>query len=188
MTQALLGLCRGEAAAEDLAGLVYTDLRRLANALLRRERQGHTLQATALVHEAWLRLVDATAFRDTDAQDARQQFLGLAATVMRRILVEHARARLAIKRGGQRQREELGDVPDPGAPDAAELLDLDAAVHALAAQRPRAGKIAELRIYGGLSVAEAAEVAGVSLTVAKGEWAIAQALLARWLRDLPQNH
>ncbi|MCC7061791.1 MAG: RNA polymerase subunit sigma [Planctomycetes bacterium] len=188
MTQALLGLCRGEAAAEDLAGLVYTDLRRLANALLRRERQGHTLQATALVHEAWLRLVDATAFRGNDAQDARQQFLGLAATVMRRILVEHARARLAIKRGGQRQREELGDVPDPGAPDAAELLDLDAAVHALAAQRPRAGKIAELRIYGGLSVAEAAEVAGVSLTVAKGEWAIAQALLARWLRDLPQNH
>ena len=79
-------------------------------------------------------------------------------------------------------------MPAPGAPDAAELLDLDAAVHALAAQRPRAGKIAELRIYGGLSVAEAAEVAGVSLTVAKGEWAIAQALLARWLRDLPQNH
>lgn len=185
MTRALVGLCRGEAVGDQLSQLVYADLRRLANALLRHERRGHTLQATALVHEAWLRLVDSTMFRDGAMDDARRQFLGLAATAMRRILVEHARARLASKRGGRHAREELLDVADPGAPDAAEVLDLDQAVQSLASRRPRAGRIAELRIYGGMSVAEAAAVTGVSTTVAKGEWAIAQALLSRWLRELP---
>ena len=176
-------LCRGEAVVADLAELVYDDLRRLANALLRHERRTHTLQATALVHEAWLRLVDTAVLGADGVDAARQQFLGLAATAMRRILIDHARARLSEKRGGGRVGEELAEVAAATA-DPAELLDLDAAVQTLAARRPRAGRLAELRIYGGMSLAEAAEVEGTSLTVAKGEWAIAQALLGRWLRSM----
>ncbi len=181
VTRVLKRLCHGEAVASDLADLVYADLRRLASALLNRERRSHTLQATALVHEAWLRLVDVSALGESAPQAARQKFLGLAATAMRRVLVEHARARLSEKRGGGRPPAELGEVAASDA-DPAELLDLDAAVQTLTERRPRAGRIAELRIYGGMSLAEAAEVAGLSGTVAKGEWAIAQALLGRWLR------
>jgi RNA polymerase sigma factor (TIGR02999 family) len=184
VTEAIDRLCRGEAIPADLPQLVYEDLRRVASALLRRERRGHTLQATALVHEAWLRLVDGKAPTGEVPSAARSQFLGFAATAMRRILVEHARARLRDKRGGGRQPEELVDVPADAGDDAAELLDLDAAVRGLAERRPRAGRIAELRIYGGLSLAEAAGVAGLSLTVAKGEWAVAQALLGRALRGM----
>ena len=184
VTRVLDRLCRGEAVVDDLSQLVYGDLRRLAHALLRRERRSHTLQATALVHEAWLRLVDTDALLGAGVEAAHQQFLGLAAVAMRRILVEHARARLSQKRGSGHVHEGLAEVAVEG-DDAAELLDLDAAVQALAERRPSAGRIAELRIYGGLSVAEAAAVAGMSRTVAKGEWAIAQALLGRWLRGLP---
>lgn len=187
VTRVLDRLCRGEAVGDDLSQLVYEDLRRVASALLRRERKGHTLQATALVHEAWLRLVDATALHGDGVKEARQKFLGLAAVSMRRILVEHARARLRDKRGGGISREQLTDVAAAGDADPAELLDLDEGIKALAARRPRAGRIAELRIYGGLSTAEAGEAAGVSLTVAKTEWAVAQALLGRWLRGMPQE-
>lgn len=186
VTQAFDRLCRGESAGIDLPQLVYEDLRRLASALLRRERRAHTLQATALVHEAWLRLVDESAFAGDGAREARQRFLGFAATAMRRILIDHARARLSSKRGGGQPIGELGEVPAPDTTDAAELLDLDAALQQLAERRPRAGRIAELRIYGGLSLAEAADAAELSLTVAKGEWALAQALLGRWLRELPR--
>lgn len=184
VTRVLDRLCRGETVADDLSQLVYADLRRLASALLRRERPSHTLQATALVHEAWLRLVDTEALHSEGATQARQRFLGLAANAMRRILIEHARARLSKKRGGGLVPVELDDVPAQG-DDAAELIDLDAAMNALAERRPGAGRIAELRVFGGMSVAEAAEVAGMSRTVAKGEWAIAQTLLGHYLRNLP---
>lgn len=187
VTRALDRLCRGESVVDELAGLVYADLRRVADALLRRERKGHTLQATALVHEAWLRLVDTAAITDADAERARVEFLCLAATAMRRILVEHARARMRQKRGGDRARAPLTDVVDDQRDDAAEMIDLDEAVKALAERRPRAGRIAELRIYGGFSTAEAAEAAGVGLTVAKSEWAVAQVLLGRWLRGMPRE-
>jgi len=185
LVQALDRLGRGEASAADLGSLVYEDLRRLAGSLLRRERIGHTLQATALVHEAWLRLADACESAGTEGSAARQQYLCLAATAMRRILVEHARARLRQKRGGDLVRQPMLDDPAAEGDDAAEMLDLDEALQALAERRPRAARIAELRIYGGFSVAEAAEAAGVGLTVAKTEWALAQALLGRWLRARP---
>lgn len=183
VTRALGRCCRGESLQEDLAQMVYADLRRVATALLRREAPGHTLQATALVHEAWLRLVDTSMLDGEDREAARQRFLGFAVTAMRRILVEHARSRLRDKRGGDRAREPLGELAGPTVDDA-QLLDLDAALQALAERRPRAARIAELRIYGGLSTAEAATNAGMSLTVAKTEWAVAQALLARWLRGV----
>ncbi|MEQ1633920.1 MAG: ECF-type sigma factor [Planctomycetota bacterium] len=182
VTRELLRARRGETDGETLAQLLYADLHRAAGALLRRERRDHTLQATALVHEAWLRLVDTAELRGDDATAARRQFVGLAVSSMRRILVEHARARLRDKRGGGRGKEPLPDDLAAGQEDPSELLDLDAALDALAERRPRAAKIAELRIYGGLSVAEAAAAVDVALTTAKGEWALAQALLGRSLR------
>lgn len=189
VTQALDRLCRAGAtadAADELSQLLYGDLHRLAAALLQHERKGHTLQATALVHEAWLRLVDASAFAGEAGATARQRFLGLAVQAMRRILVDHARGRLRAKRGGGRAREDLGEALAVVADDPAELLDLDDALTALAARRRGAAQIAELRIYGGLSTAEAAEAAGMGLTTAKAEWAVAQALLTRQLRGRPQ--
>ncbi|MCR9243688.1 MAG: ECF-type sigma factor [bacterium] len=180
-------LSRGESVESELSALVYDDLRRMADGMLRRERVDHTLQATALVHEAWMRLANDEALSGDSAATVRQQFLCMAATAMRRILVEHARARMRHKRGGGRSREPLTGIAAEDSSDAAELLDLDEAVRALTEKRPQAGRIAELRIYGGFSTAEAATAAGVGLTVAKKEWAVAQALLGRWLRGMPRT-
>lgn len=187
VTRMLHRACDGDDIAHnDLSSLVYQDMRRMAARLLRRERRDHTLQATALVHEAWLRLVDETAFQGQQAAAARQQFLRHAVQAMRRILIEHARGRLRDKHGGGRPRVPLAESQVFQFEDPTELLDLDAALAELAERKPRLAQIAELRIYGGLSVAEASDVVGVSLSTAKAEWALAKALLTQRVRG-PQT-
>jgi len=183
VTEQLARYCRGDETGRTvLAGLVYDDLRRAAASLLRRERRGHTLQTTALVHEAWMRLVDETALRAADVAAAQRAFLGHAVQAMRRILVEHARARLRVKRGGSDKPVPLPDALAVAIESAPEMLDLDAGLEQLEERRPRLARLAELRIYGGLSTAEAADVVGVSLATAKAEWALAQALLTQYVR------
>ena len=164
-----------EAGAESMGGgyfpVVYEELRRLAASKLQGEASGHTLNATALVHEAYLRLGSAR-FAD------RADFFRAAAVAMQRILVDHARNRLAIKRGGTARRFELleGDRVLPYDPDT--LIDADAALARLNAQDPGSAEVARLRLFAGLSVAEAAEALGLSRATAFREWAFARAWLA----------
>ena len=159
---------------DDLVPIVYDELKNLAAAYLRSERRAHTLQPTALANEAYLRLVDETKVE----WKSEAQFLAIAARAMRRILIEHARKRAALKRGGDRARvtftEGLGRV------DHAELdvLDLHEQLEALAERDPRKAKIAEMRLFGGLTLAQTAEAAGVSTTTAEDDWYMARA----WLR------
>lgn len=161
-------------ALEKLIPLVYEKLRQLASSRLRAERSGHTLQPTALVHEAYLRLVGQKKV----AWQNRSHFYGIAAQMMRRILVDHARRRGAAKReGGARLIVTLEEV---GAPDSdIELLALDRALSDLGRLDPRQARIVELRFFGGLSVEETAEVAGVSTATVKREWRTARAFLKR---------
>ncbi|MFK7738832.1 MAG: ECF-type sigma factor [Planctomycetota bacterium] len=166
-----------------LGDLVYQDLRQLAANLLRRERSDHTLQPTALVHEAWIRLIDETAFVGQDVEAARAKFLSYAVQAMRRILIEHARRHKADKRGAGRAKESLTEGMSPYSGDPAEQLDLDLALRELAERKPRAARIAELRIYGGVSVAEAAKVVDIPLGTAKQDWALALALLTQKMRE-----
>jgi RNA polymerase sigma factor (TIGR02999 family) len=183
VTRELARACHGDEAGRTvLAGLVYDDLRKAAASLLRHERSSHTLQPTALVHEAWLRLVDETAFASGEVAAAHRAFLAHAVQAMRRILIEHARARLRHKRGGDERPVPLPAALAVAIDSAPEMLDLDAGLEQLAQRRPRLAKLAELRIYGGLSTAEAATVIGVSLATAKAEWSLAQALLTQHVR------
>jgi RNA polymerase sigma factor (TIGR02999 family) len=156
VTDLLRAWTGGDLEARDQAmALVYRELRRRAAAHLRRERAGHTLQPTALVHEAYLRLIDQ---RDAVWQN-RAQFLAVVSQMMRRILVDHARARLAAKRSGRWARVTLGDANDAViASNQIDLLDLDAALTRLAAFDPRKSRIAELRFFGGLSLEEMGQV------------------------------
>lgn len=164
--------------ADDLMPVVYNELRRLAAGYLRRERPGQTLQATALVHEAYLRL--AGAGRPwTD----RQHFLGIAARSMRQILVERARARGAHKRWGGMARVSLTDSLVSGANDDAMLPALDEALSRLEELDPEQARIIELRYFAGLSVEEAAGALGMSPATLKRRWALARAWLFRELRD-----
>jgi RNA polymerase sigma factor (TIGR02999 family) len=176
VTQLLISAQRGDKAALDrLLPVVYAELRRLAAAYLRRERSNHTLQATALVHEAYLRLVDQ---REVDWQN-RAQFFGLAAEMMRRILVNYAQQTHAQKRGGYQTRLALDDAISLFEDAGVDLIALDEALMRLAALDPRQSRIVELRFFGGLSVEETAEVIGVSAITVKREWRIAKA----WLFD-----
>jgi len=166
-------------ALERLMPLVYQELRRLAASYLRVERPDHTLQPTALVHEAYLRLVDQ---RGVSWQN-RAHFFGIAAQMMRRILVDHARRRQAAKRDATALRVqamsaegEEASVRDP------ELLALDQALCGLESLDARQARIVELRFFGGLTVEETAEVAGVSSATVKREWRTARAWLAREIR------
>src|SRR6185295_20058169 len=138
-------------AEERLASLVQAELRRMAAKFLAGERAAKTLQPTALVHEAWIRIVPNAA-REVNG---RGHFMAIAARAMRQILVEHARARDSRKRGGEWQRVSLSAIPPGLNPEAAfnDLLDLDDAVGKLAAQHPRAGRVVELRLFGGLTIA-----------------------------------
>lgn len=157
-------------ARDELIPVVYAELRRRAAAYLRRERSGHTLRPTDLVHEVYLRLC---------AQDAgfknRGQFFGIASRLMRRILIDHARARGAAKRG-RALRVTLADDIAAGA-EPPDLLDLDTALTELSALDERQGQLVELRFFGGLTLEEAAQVLGVSLATAKVDWAHAKAWL-----------
>ena len=177
VTDLLRGWRTGEAQRSDrLLRLLYADLKRVARRQLERERQGHTLQTTALVHEAYLRLVDQ---RRVDWRD-REHFFAVAATVMRRLLVDHARARLADKR--VHESVTLGAAGEPPVDDPAfELLGLDRALEKLAADFPRPARVVELRFFGGLEVEETARVLEVADRTVKRDWAFARAWLLREL-------
>jgi RNA polymerase sigma-70 factor (ECF subfamily) len=168
-------------ALERLVPLVEAELRRLARGYMGRERPGHTLQTTALVNEAFLRLTDARRVRWQD----RAHFLGISARLMRRVLVDHARTRGYLKRGGGAQRvtlhEGLVTAPDRAADPALDLVALDRALEALAKTDPRKSEIVELRFFGGLSVEETAEVLHVSADTVKRDWRLAKLLLLREL-------
>jgi RNA polymerase sigma factor (TIGR02999 family) len=171
-----------EAALEALLPVVYAELRRQADRAMRRESAGHTLQTTALVHEAYLRLVD----QGRAEWQNRAQFFGVAAQLMRRILVDHARGRLADKRGGGAQRITLGhaDVAAPTArDDEVDLLALHEALTRLAAMDPRQARVVELRYFGGLTIEETAAALDISVATVKREWAVARAWLRRELSD-----
>lgn len=172
-------------ALEDLIPLVYDELRQVARQYLRRERPGHTLQPTALVHEAYLKLVDQRRIRWQN----RAHFFAVAAQLIRRILVDHARARGASKRGGGlRQLTIEADVaPAERRGQAGELdvLALDGALSRLAELDPRQAHVVELRFFGGLDVEETAEVLGVSSPTVKRDWRTAKAWLYRELQAEP---
>jgi RNA polymerase sigma factor (TIGR02999 family) len=164
-------------ALQQVVPLVYGELRRIAARYLRRERTGHSLQATALVHDAYLRLL-----KDEDLSfQNRAHFLGIAARSMRQILVEHARARDAAKRGGERRRVTLDESVAAGEPRDVDLLALDAALERLAARDAQHARIVELRFFGGLTNEETAEALNVSPATVKRAWAVARAWLFREL-------
>jgi RNA polymerase sigma factor (TIGR02999 family) len=161
-----------------LMSVVYRDLHKRAAAYLRRERVGHTLQPTALVHEAYLRLVDQRRV----VWQNRGQFFGVAAQLMRRILVDRARARKMAKRSGQWARVTVDDAARAIPPVNVDVLDLDAALARLATFDARKCQLAELRFFGGLSLAEAGEALGISLATAERDWQAARAWLSKELR------
>jgi RNA polymerase sigma factor (TIGR02999 family) len=175
VTRILAAAERGDPqAAEQLLPLVYDELRKLAAAKLARERPGQTLDATALVHEAYLRLVEDGGERQWDS---RRHFFAAAAEAMRRILVESARRRKSRKRGGGLVRHDL-DAVQPAAPDLGEeLLALDEALDRLAAADPLKAELVKLRHFAGLTVEEAARALGISSTTANRYWAYARAWL-----------
>lgn len=158
---------------DQLLPLVYDELRSLAAGYLRRERPDHTLQPTALVHEAWLKLIDDSQINPQN----RAHFFGIAAQVMRRVLVDHARRQMADKRGGDIQKLSLDDNLDAAHERAAELVALDDAMQELASFDPQKGRFVELRFFGGLSVEETAQVLGVSAVTIKRQWRMAKAWL-----------
>ena len=169
----------GDMAARDqLIPVVHAELVRLARAYMRREREGHTLEPTALVHEAYLRLVDQQHVRWAN----RGHFFALAAQAMRRVLVDHARAHAAAKRGGGAERVTLSGLAaaDPGA--VVDVLWLDEALERLAALDARQAKVVELRYFAGMEVEEVADALGISPATVKREWATARVWLAHTLR------
>jgi RNA polymerase sigma-70 factor, ECF subfamily len=181
VTQLLMDWSRGDRAAlDELMPLVYQELRKLAGSYLRSERPDHTLQPTALINEAYLRMVG----HDMPQWQSRAHFFGVAARLMRQILVDHARTRQATKRGGDQQKISLDDAPQVFAQsDAAELLALDGALTKLAAFDERRSRILEMRSFGGMSVEETALALGVSDTTVKREMRLAQAWIRRELEQ-----
>jgi RNA polymerase sigma factor (TIGR02999 family) len=162
-----------EAALERLMPLVYDELRRLARHYMRRERPGHTIQPTALVNEAYLRLVE----QKNVLWQNRAHFYGIAAHIMRRILVDHARTRLRAKRGGGALRVSLVEAAARAEERTADVLAIDEALEALAKVDPRKARVIELRYFGGLSVEETAEVLKVSRSTVMHDWNMAKAWL-----------
>lgn len=179
VTELLQAWSDGDQEARDrLFPLIYEELRRCAAAYLRRERPGHTLQPTALVHEAYLRLVGRRApWRN------RAHFFGVASQMMRRILVDHARARRRDKRSGRWTRVTVDETVRMKAPRDVDLLDLDSALTRLAAFDPRLSEVAELRFFGGLSLQEAGELLGISRATVERDWQTARAWLLKTLAE-----
>ena len=175
VTQLLVRWAGGDRAALDaLMPIVYGELRQIADAYLRRERADHTLQPTALVHEAWMRLVR----QDQKRFDHRKQFYGLAAQVMRRILVDHARAAKADKRGGGARITTLTDGVADATSQVVELLALDEALTSLGRVSPRQAQVIELRYFGGLNVDEIADLLNVSPATVSRDQRTAEAWLS----------
>lgn len=175
LTQMLLKLSEGNTqVVDDILPLIYGELRNLAGNYLRRERSDHTLQPTALVHEAYLKLIDQKQVKWQN----RAHFFGIAANIMRRILVDYARQHKAEKRGGDAEKMPLEEeIVIVASGKSAELLALDEALETLAEIDPQKSKIVELRYFGGLSVEETAEVLGVSEITVKRHWRMAKAWL-----------
>jgi RNA polymerase sigma factor (TIGR02999 family) len=179
VTQLLVDWSKGDQAALDrLMPLVYSELRRLAGHYLRRERQGHTLQPTALVNEAYLKLIDQ---KNAKWQN-RAQFNGVAAQLMRRILVDHARQHQAAKRGGSdQQRLSITSAGQLAQKPEMDLLALNEALDELATIDPQQSRIVELKFFGGLSIEETAEVMGIGHATVERDWKMARAWLRRKL-------
>ncbi len=168
-----------EGAADRLLPLVYDELRRLADGLFRRERAGHTLQPTALVHEAYVRLVKQTRVEWTGCA----HFMAVGAQAMRRILINHAESRRAAKRGGAWQRVTLTESDTPAPVSDVDLLALNEALAKLEALDERQCRVVELRFFGGLTVDEAAEVLGVSSRTVELDWRMARSWLYKALTE-----
>jgi RNA polymerase sigma-70 factor, ECF subfamily len=164
-------------AAAELVVTLYSELRRLASGYLRRERSDHTLQTTALVHEAYLRLAN-----QRESWKNKEQFMGVAAQLMRRILVDYSRSHDAKKRGQDFEKIFLEEAEVVGKEKTADVIQLDEALTRLAAFDPQQAQLVELRFFAGLNIEEAAGVQGVSRTTVKRNWNLAKAWLARELR------
>jgi RNA polymerase sigma factor (TIGR02999 family) len=180
LTQLLIAWSQGDAAAlEQLAPLVYAELRKLAHRYMNRERAGHTLQTTAVVHEAFLRLIG----NPQEKWQNRAHFYAIAAKMMRRILVDYARANSRAKRGGEAARVSIEDIDAPVADVALnpDVIALDEALEKLAEIDPRRARVVELRFFGGLSVEEAAHVLQVAPDTVVRDWRVAKAWLFRYL-------
>ena len=178
ITQLLLDWRNGDQAALDqLVPFVYEELHRLARSYMRREQPGHTLQTTALINEAYLRLIEQQV-----SWQNRSHFFGVAARLMRQILVDHARAQQTVKRGGDQFQVSLSQAVESISREAAELLALDEALKSLATIDLRKSQVIELRYFGGLTIAETAEVLGVSHTTIEEDWKVARAWLRREMR------
>ncbi|HPF41464.1 MAG TPA: sigma-70 family RNA polymerase sigma factor [Phycisphaerae bacterium] len=180
VTRVLANAGQGDVAAtEALFTIVYSALRTLAERYLRSERRGHTLQPTALVHEAFISLMrgEATDWRD------RSHFFAVAARAMRRILINHALARKTLKRGGDRDRTPLSILVNEESLKPIDLIALDEALVKLAERDERQARIVELRFFGGLTNREVAEVLSLSLRTIEGEWSMARAWLSRELNE-----
>lgn len=176
ITQLLAGLRAGDTDAQGrLAGLVYTDLRRMAGHFMRSERKDHTLQPTALVNEVFVRLVEQNGGTDWEN---RAHFFGFAARLMRQILVDYARGRQTVKRGAGVQKDELDDHLAISETRREEVLTVDQTLNTLRQLDPRQADIVELRFFGGLSTDEIAEVLNISERTVKRDWAMARA----WMR------
>ncbi len=167
-----------QSALDQLTPLVYAELRRMARGYMRRERPGQTLQTTALVHEAYMRLVDVTR---VDWHD-RAHFFAISAQMMRRILVDAARARTSVKRGARSPRVNLDDVPEISSERAHELVSIDEALKVLSKVDPRKAQVIELRFFGGLSVEETADVLKISPQSVMRDWRLARAFLMREIK------
>ena len=180
ITQLLRAWASGDQAALDqLTPVIYSELRRRAHNYMKNERPGHTLQTTALAHEAWMRLVNVSV---ADWKD-RAHFFAIAARVMRHILVDGARARRREKRSGSSQRVDLGRIADFSPGRDRELVAIDDALQALAALDARKARVIELRFFGGLSVAETAEVLKVSEDTVFRDWRLARTWLLRQITE-----
>jgi RNA polymerase sigma factor (TIGR02999 family) len=179
VTALLVEVAKGNLAAQErLVPLVYEQLKKLASYYMRREREDHTLQTTALVHEAYLKLV-----RQQDVNwQGRSHFYGIAAQLMRRILIDHARGHLREKRGGAKVLLPLNEALAFSPEHSEDLLKLDEALERLAKLDPRQSRIVELRFFGGLSVEQTSEFLGVSPKTVKRDWAVAKAWLHGELR------
>jgi RNA polymerase sigma-70 factor (ECF subfamily) len=178
VTQLLKAMQMGDSrAAEDLLPLVYAELHRLAKAYMRRERPDHTLQATALINEAYLRLVK----EDADWNN-RSHFIGVAAMVMRRVLVDHARAHNADRRAGGLKRVEMSDDLVISVEQLDEVVLLDDALTKLAKEKPRQARVVELRYFGGLAVEQISDLLGIAPRSVRRDWSLARIWLFRELR------
>ena len=180
ITQLLLAWGAGDAAAlDELMPIVYAELRKLARSYMRNQRADHTLQTTALVNEAYLRLIDSSRVKWQN----RTHFFAISAQLMRRVLVDFARQRNSQKRGGEVQKVELDEALVVASEQKTDLVALDDALKALTEMNPRQSEVVELRYFGGLSEEEIAEHLGISVRTIRRDWSVARAWLYRRMKD-----